>query len=301
MIDKGRKKGVGYSLLLGITYLHAMLPFKVLYMLSDFLYGIVYHLVRYRRKLVRKNLKNAFPEKSEKEIVKIERKFYHHLCDYFVETIKTLRLSDEEVNKRMKFENIDMINQLTSSGQSCVVSIGHYANWEWIPSIVMFFTPGVEQGLIYKKLHSEAFDQLFLKIRSRFKSRPIEMRNAFRQMLRFQNEGKTMVVGFLSDQRPKPRQEHYWTDFLNQQTPVQTGMENIARKLESSVVFLGIEKTKRGYYTGKFQLISPNAGMEEKYFITEQYTRRLEESILKDPAYYLWTHNRWKFRKPNVF
>lgn len=299
MNDDGSKKGVGYSFIFAMAYLFAMLPFKVLYLFSDFLYVIVYHIVKYRKKVVRKNLKNAFPQKPEKDIVMMEKKFYHHLCDYFVETVKTLRLTDDEVRKRMKFENPEFINQLTSNGQSCVLGLGHYGNWEWVPSIIMYFTPGVEQGLIYKKLHSVAFDQLFLKIRCHFKSRPIEMKNAFRQMLRLQNEGKTMVVGFLTDQRPKPRQEKYWTEFMNQQTPVQIGMENIARRLGSSVAFLAIEKTKRGYYSGKFHLISSNAQAEDEYAITESYIRKLEENILKDPAYYLWSHDRWKFRKPD--
>lgn len=300
MDDEGSKskKGVGYSLLFAVAYLHALLPFKVLYILSDILYVVIYYLVRYRRKLVRKNLKNTFPEKPEKSIVKIEKKFYRHLCDYFVETIKTLRLTDEEVQKRMKFENPEIINRLTAHGKSCILSLGHYGNWEWVPAIVMHFTPGVDQGFIYKKLHSAAFDRLFLKIRTRFSSIPIEMRSAFRQMIRFQNEGKIMVVGFLTDQRPSRRQEHYWTTFLNQQTPVQTGMEKIARHLGASIVYLDIEKVKRGYYTGKFFVITLDASEETEYTIMERYIRKLEETTMREPAYYLWSHNRWKFRKP---
>lgn len=298
MDDEGSKKGIGYSLLYAVAYLHALLPFKVLYILSDILYLIIYHVARYRRRLVRKNLKNAFPEKPEKSIVKIEKKFYRHLCDYFVETIKTLHLTDEEARKRMKYENPEVINRLTADGRSCILSLGHYGNWEWVPSIVMYFTPGVEQGFIYKKLHSAAFDRLFLKMRTRFSSWSIEMRSAFRQMIRFQNEGKTLVVGFLSDQRPSPRQAHYWTIFVNQQTPVQTGMEKIARRLGTSVVYLDIEKVKRGYYTGKFFVISPDASEAPEFTITERYMRKLEETIMREPAYYLWSHDRWKFRKP---
>jgi KDO2-lipid IV(A) lauroyltransferase len=124
------------------------------------------------------------------------------------------------------------------------------------------------------------------------------MRSAFRQMIRFQNEGKTLLVGFLSDQRPSPRQEHYWTTFMNQQTPVQTGMEKIARHLGTSVVYLDIEKVKRGYYTCKFFVISPDASEAPEFVITERYMRKLEETVMREPAYYLWSHDRWKFRKP---
>lgn len=298
MDDEGSKKGVGYSLLYAVVYLCALLPFKVLYILSDFLYLIVYHLVGYRRKLVRKNLKNAFPEKSEKSIVKIEKKFYHHLCDYFVETIKTFHLSDQEVRKRMKFENPEMIDRLTANGKSCIVSLGHYGNWEWVTSIGLHLASDVKLGLVYKKLHSSSFDYLFRTIRSHFGAKPIEMQNVIRQMIRFQQQGETTVIGFLNDQRPSPRQEKYWTIFLNQQTPVQVGMEKIARRLGNPIVYLDIEKVKRGYYNGKFFVITPDASEEPEFSVMEKYMRKLEETALREPAYYLWSHNRWKFKKP---
>lgn len=298
MDDEGSKKGVGYSLLYAVVYLCALLPFKVLYILSDFLYLIVYHLVGYRRKLVRKNLKNAFPEKSEKSIVKIEKKFYHHLCDYFVETIKTFHLSDQEVRKRMKFENPEMIDRLTANGKSCIVSLGHYGNWEWVTSIGLHLASDVKLGLVYKKLHSSSFDYLFRTIRSHFGAKPIEMQSVIRQMIRFQQQGETTVIGFLNDQRPSPRQEKYWTIFLNQQTPVQVGMEKIARRLGNPIVYLDIEKVKRGYYNGKFFVITPDASEEPEFSVMEKYMRKLEETALREPAYYLWSHNRWKFKKP---
>lgn len=297
MEDEGSKKGIGVTLLYAVTYLHALLPFRVLYILSDILYLFAYYVIRYRRKIVRKNLQNAFPEKSIKSIGEIERKFYHHLCDYYVETIKTLRVSDEETRKRMKFENPEMIDQLISNGKSCIMSLGHYCNWEWVTSIGLTVKTDAELGFVYKKLHSDAFNHLFLKTRSHFGAVPIDMQNVIRQMIRNQNEGKVMVVGFLTDQRPKSRQEKYWTTFMNQQTPMQTGMEKIARKLGNSVVYLDIKKVKRGHYTGKFSLITPDASQEAENSIMERYVRKLEETIIREPAYYLWSHNRWKFKK----
>jgi KDO2-lipid IV(A) lauroyltransferase len=298
MNDQRNKLSIGYALLYAAAYLLALLPFRALYVLSDMLCVVVYRVVKYRRKVVRKNLKNAFPEKTEKSLLAIEKKFYHQLCDCFVETIKTLRLTGEEARRRMKFENPEVINRLTADGRSCIMSLGHYGNWEWVPLVVVYFSPGVEQGFIYKQLHSAAFNRLFLKMRTRFRSMPIEMLSAFRQMIRFQNEGRTLVTGFLSDQRPSPRQEHYWTTFLNQPTPVQTGMEKIARRLGTSVVYLDIQKVKRGYYTGKIFVISPDASETPEFVITERYIRKLEETVLREPACYLWSHNRWKFRKP---
>jgi len=296
-MDDDSRKGVTGSLLYAVVYLHALLPFWLLYLLSDILFMLVYYLVRYRRKLVRKNLENSFPGITKKEVTKIEHQFYHHLCDYFVETIKTLHLSEEEASRRMRFENPEIINRLTKEGKSCLLSLGHYGNWEWVPAIVTHFRPGVEQGIIYKKLHSQAFDQLFLRIRSRFSSRPLEMKRAFRKMIRLQQDGRTMVVGFLTDQRPPGYLNDYWTTFLNQDTLVQTGMEKIARHLGMSVVYLDITKVKRGHYVGKICVISNDASQETEFAIMERYMRKLEENILKEPAYYLWSHNRWKFQK----
>lgn len=285
-------------LLYAIAYLHAFLPFKVLYFLSDILYLITYHVVRYRRNIVRKNLNNAFPDKSIRSIKKMEKAFYRHLCDYFVETVKTLRLSDEEVKKRMKFENPEMIERLTSTGKSCIVSIGHYGNWEWVTSIGLHLTSNLMWGFVYRKLHSKAFDRLFLNIRTHFKAHAIEMRSVVRQIIRFQNQGEVMVSGFLSDQRPGRNQDKYWTSFMNQQTPVQTGMERIARRMGNSVIYLDIQKVKRGYYVGKFFLITPDASEEIENSVIEKYIRKLEESVMREPAYYLWSHDRWKFKKP---
>lgn len=292
------KKSIKYSLLYGIAYFHALLPFSVLYVLSDIIFFIAYYIVRYRRDVVRKNLKNSFPAKSRNEIIVIEKKFYHHLCDYFVETIKTLNISDDEMRKRMKFENPEIINRLTKNGSSCILSLGHYGNWEWVPSIVMYLMPDVQQGLVYKQLRSEAFNRLFLKIRSRFESNPIEMKSVFRKMIKLRNDGQKMVIGFLNDQRPPQYPDQYWTRFLNQNTHVQIGMERIARQLNYAVVYLDIEKVKRGYYVGKFSVITPSAGDEPEFTITERYMRKLEDSILREPAYYLWSHNRWKFQRP---
>lgn len=297
MEEEKPKKSIGYRALYAVVYLHALLPFSVLYVLSDILFFFAYRVVRYRKDLVRKNLKNSFPAKSDKEITTIEKKFYRHLCDYFVETIKTLTLSDEEARKRMKFENPEIINRLTKNGSSCVLSLGHYGNWEWVPSIGLYLMPDVEQGLMYKQLHSEAFDNLFLKIRSRFSPRPIEMKSAFRKMIKLCNDGKKMVIGFLTDQRPPKYLDQYWTRFLNQDTLVQTGMERVARQLSYAVVYLDIEKVKRGYYVGKFYVITPDASQEPEFAIMERYMRKLEETVLHEPAYYLWSHNRWKYQR----
>ena len=206
MEEDSKKESTGYRLLQGAASLLALLPFGVLYLFSDLMFVVVYHAARYRRKLVKRNLAQAFPDKSDRERKRIEREFYRHLCDYFVETIKTLRLTEKEVKKRMKFENPEILNRLMKEGNACLLSLGHYANWEWVPSIGLYMLPGVVPALVYKQLHSDAFDRLFRKIRSRFDSMTVEKRRVYRTLIKARNEGTPMVMGFLSDQRP-PRQD----------------------------------------------------------------------------------------------
>lgn len=297
--EDSNKKSLGYSLLYAVTYIFALLPFSVLYVLSDILYFVVYYIVRYRRKIVRKNLNNSFPHKSENQIIKIEKEFYRHLCDYYFEAIKLLNISEEEMKRRMKFVNPEIIERLTASGNSCILGLGHFANWEWVSTIVLHLESNLKLGFLYKELHSKAFDQLFLKMRSGFGAVPLEKLSAFRKMVQYKQENKTMLIGFLSDQRPPRNVNQYWTKFLNQDTNVQNGMERIARHLGCSIVYLDIKKEKRGYYLAKIFVITPDASGEPDDVIMERYIRKLEESVNRNPALYLWSHNRWKFKKPS--
>lgn len=297
MADK-KRKGIGYYLTYGMFSLIALLPFKVLYLISDFLYLIVYKLVRYRRKVVRKNLRNSFPQKDSNELLKIEKEFYRHFCDYFVETIKTLRITDEEIRERMVFENLDVVEELTKNGNSCLMSLGHYGNWEWVPSIIMHLPERIKLGMVYKRLSSQDFDDLFLRIRARFGPKAIEMKSIYRTIVRNRNEGVTMLIGFLNDQRPRKHANEYWLEFLNQDTLAQTGMERIASQMGFAVAYLDIVKVKRGHFKCSVSAITPDASKEEEHVVTDAYTRKLEQTIINNPAYYLWTHNKWSRTKP---
>lgn len=297
MADK-KRKGIGYYLVYGTFSLIAMLPFGALYFISDILYGLVYKVVGYRKKVVRKNLRNSFPEKSKSELMHIEKEFYRHFCDYFVETIKTLRITDKEIRERMVFENIDVIDELTKDGNSCLLSMGHYGNWEWIPSIILHIPERIKLGMVYKRLSSKDFDDLFLRIRARFGPKAIEMKSIYRTIVTNRNEGLTMLLGFLNDQRPRKHANEYWLKFLNQDTLAQTGMERIASQMGFAVAYLDIVKVKRGYFKCSVSAITPDASKEDEHFVTDTYTRKLEQTIKNNPAYYLWTHNKWSRTKP---
>jgi KDO2-lipid IV(A) lauroyltransferase len=292
---------IAYYLVYSWMYLHALLPFGVLYVLSDIFYFFAYYIVGYRLKIVRKNLKNAFPDKSKAELLKLEKEFYRNFCDYFVETIKLLHISDKEMRQRMIYKNIDIINEMLEKGNSCLVCLGHYCNWEWVPSITMMFGKNIQIAQIYKHLRNEVFDRIFLKIRSRFGSLSIAKEDTYRAIIRMKREGKQTVIGFIADQTPSYSNINYWTTFLNQETPVFTGVERIARQTGFGVVYLDMTKTARGRYVGECILITNDPKAELEHAITERYVHVFEETILRHPACWLWSHNRWKYKKEDFF
>ena len=291
------KKPLGYYLIYGLLKLHAFLPLRVLYVFSDILYVLTYHIVRYRRKMVRKNLTNSFPEKTKHEIVNIEKQFYHHFCDYFFETIKLLHISDEEMMRRMEFHGHEALGEVMKDNRSCILYLGHYGNWEWVTSIGLHLPEEMVKAQIYQLISSKSFDEIFKKIRTRFNSLNIERKETMRTIIKLRNEEQQVIYGFISDQRPPRYYDQYWTTFLNQDSLFLTGTERIARQAKYAVAYLDVQKTKRGHYKGTFSVISPDASQEPELAITELYVRKLEKTILRNPAYYLWSHNRWKFAK----
>ncbi len=255
-------------------------------------------------KVVRINLKNSFPEKTDKELHVIEKEFYHHFCDYFVETLKLLHISDEEMQKRMVFENMDIVKDLMKDGNSALMFLGHYGNWEWVPSITMSFRNKEDQnkllGQIYRPLKNKATDDLFLKIRSRFGSFGIAKNETLRVIVKLRKAKQQILIGFMADQTPSFHNIHYWSTFMNQESAIFTGVERIAKQTGFAVVYLDMEKVKRGHYKGTVKLISDKPQDAPEFYITETYIREMERTILRNPAYWLWTHKRWKMTRKEV-
>lgn len=286
-----------YALLFGWVKIHALLPMRVLYVLSDILYVLIYHITGYRVKVVRRNIKAAFPDKSDKQLRHIERDFYHHFADYVVETFKLAHISLEELQKRAFLRNPEMVDELMSKGHTCfVLLMGHYGNWEWFSgSTTRFADSRIYQ--IYRPLNNKAFDRLFIYLRTRFGSYGIIKKDTVRDMIKLKKDGTRSVVIFLADQTPSEANLHYWTTFLNQDSSILTGPERIARKLDLPVIFLDTQKTARGYYTVDMKLIAEHPKQTPEYWITEQYARLMEKCIDRNPAYWLWTHKRWKYTR----
>ncbi len=285
-----------YYIFYAIVWTLSWLPLSILYGLSYVVYVLAYYVVGYRRKVVRQNLLNSFPDKSEEEIVKIEKDYYLHLADTLVETIKLLHISDEEMKKRMYFSNPEELGRFFDEGKSVVILLGHYGNWEWITSVYLFYHD-IVGGELYRPLNNKYFDQFFLKLRSRFGTVNIPKNDAFRAIVNYNREGKTFGLGFIADQTPSANNLHYWATFLNQDTPFLNGAERIARKGDYAVVYFDVQKKKRGYYTCDILTLTEHAKETAENEITDRYVELFEKTILRNPAYWLWSHRRWKHKR----
>lgn len=288
---------IQYALLYAWVKVHAILPMRILYMLSDVLYVLIYKIAGYRVKVVRRNMRASFPDKSEEELRRMEREFYHHFSDYIVETIKLAHISLEEVQQRAFLKNPELVDRLMEKGHTCfILLMGHYGNWEWFSSASSRFRDSrIYQ--IYRPLNNKAFDRLFIQLRTHFGSFGIKKNDTIRDIIKLKQDKTRSVVIFLADQTPSKANLHYWTQFLNQDSAILTGPERIARKLDLPVIFLDTQKIKRGYYTVDMHLITETPKQTPEFWITEQYTRLMERCILRNPAFWLWTHKRWKHKR----
>ena len=284
-----------YYLFFFFWFVASLLPLRLLYFFSDLLYYPRYYVVRYRRKVVRKNLEESFPEKPLVELRKIEREFYHYFCDYIVETIKLFSMSEKQMRQRMTFGGVDKINEIIKH-KDCVLYLGHYCNWEWVSSIPLHLgmTDNFIAGQIYHQIENKAFDKLFLWMRSRFHAVNIEMLMALRHLVRYKQQNKRFIIGFISDQSPNWNFVKMWTEFLNHKSSFFIGAESIAKATDAAVVYLDVQRVKRGYYHADFVVMTEDPKSFPDYEITVDYARRLEETIRRAPQYWLWSHNRWK-------
>ena len=273
----------------------AIWPYWVLHAFSSALYPIVYYVARYRRAVTRRNLQNAFPEKTETEIVEIEKMFYRHFCDYVVETLKLMHISDKQMRRHMRFTNPELIEQLRTDGRPIFLYLGHQCNWEYVISITMWTHPDFKAVQIYHPLKNKSMDKLMYRLRSRFNSVGVPQKQTLRAVLTMIREGKQPLLGLIADQRPPRKPEPEWMEFLHQDTPIITGGEVMGRKLDAHFVYGSMRCVRRGYYELTFQPIEPVEGEEFGY--SKQYMRMLEKDIVAQPHMWLWTHNRWSMKR----
>jgi Kdo2-lipid IVA lauroyltransferase/acyltransferase len=280
-----------------ILYLISLLPFPVLYFFSDILYGLLYYVFKYRRKVVLNNLLNSFPEKSKNEIELIEKRFYRYLADLILESIKTLTISAKEIKKRFIFKNLEILTKHLQNGNSVIAVSGHYGNWEWGP-----VATGLEIKekvlVVYKPISDKRFEDLMNSMRSRFGSVMVPMKLTLRKVIEYKNEPNVLVL--IGDQTPTREESQYFTTFLNQQTAVFLGVEKIALKLNNPIIYFSINRRKRGYYECLVKSLIDKPECTTDYEITEAHIKELERNIRINPEFWLWSHRRWKFSTGNL-
>ena len=270
----------------------SMLPFRMLYLFSDFVYLIVYYLIGYRKKTVRENLAMALPNLSAEERLIIEKKSFRHLCDMFLEMIKTMTISNKEISKRFAFTNMEVYKKMEAQEKSISMMVAHYASYEWAISMNAYVN--FSAFAIYKKLANPYFDKLVRDIRSRFKANLITTKETIPIIIKNNQNKELSIYGFASDQSPRISSAFHWQKFMGIEVPVHTGAEMLSKKYDMNVIFLKVEKLKRGYYQASFEVLSDNAKEVPNYEITDKFLKLVEQQILEAPEFYLWTHKRWK-------
>ena len=289
------KTKAGYYYLRTLTWIIQIFPLRFHHMMSDLLFPLIYYVIRYRRKVVFNNLTNSFPEKSKYEINLIAKKFYRNFLDSFIETLYFDRISEKEIKKRLTILNLELLEQFLFQKRPVVLALGHYNNWEWNCSWPLHSK--YKGYVIYKKLTNKSFDLFYYNMRARFGITPLERADTYRQLISDYKAGIPCASAFLMDQTPRKNEIQYWTTFLNQDTPVVTGTEKVARKLDAAVLFCNIRKIKRGYNRLEFSVIAEHATDTAPFEITEQATRKIEEMVNEAPEFWLWSHKRWKHKR----
>ncbi|RZS90520.1 lysophospholipid acyltransferase family protein [Aquimarina brevivitae] len=285
-----------YCLVYPFLWIISKLPWRIFYTLSTGVYIITYYLIGYRKKTVTTNLKLAFPNKTDRELKKIRKAAYKHMCDMFLEMIRSLSISKNEMINRFRVTNIEKIQELEAKGDSIIVMMGHYNSYEWTNAIDLisdFKCVG-----IYKPIKNKYFDRLAHRIRGRFDARLIPSAKVFREMTKDQRKEnpELSLYGLISDQSPKLNHGMFWTSFMGITVPTFMGGEVLSKRLGLSIFYLHVQKVKRGYYEATLIPISEDPKSEEDYTITKTFTKLLETQIKQKPENYLWTHKRWKHR-----
>lgn len=283
---------------LGVLFVNliAYLPFPILYFISDFLYLIIYYVVGYRKKVVRANLINSFPDLNPIDLLKIEKDFYHHLCDTILDTPKMISFTEAQIRKRIKMKNSERYFELIKEGKSFCLLFGHYHNWEWISAAIATYSP-INIFAIYKPLTSKPFDKMFYNMRAKHGITPLPMQTAMRSLIKQSKDQFGVII--VTDQTPSNIESSYWAKFLNQNTPIFLGSEKIAEHFDTSVIFVDINRVKRGYLEFEFVVLKESSKGLSEFEITELHTRYLEKRIIEKPAFWLWSHRRWK-HKPTM-
>lgn len=282
-----------FILVYPFLWLISILPYRLFYLFSDFVYFLVYHVIGYRKKVVRDNLTLVFPEKDKKEIHRIQKEFFKHMCDMFLEMVKTMNLSKEDIKKRYHIINVELMQEIEKE-KSILVPCSHYANWEWNVSLNLYVKS--KGYAVYQKVANKYFDNMIRNFRSKWNTELITTHETVKTVIGNKKNGVKSIYGMVSDQSPMVVHAHYWDKFMGVTVPIYNGTEVLARKLDLAVVFLKVSKVKRGFYEAEFIPITLSAKHTAPNEITKKFIELAEQQIKERPEHYLWSHKRWKHR-----
>lgn len=278
-----------------ILYAVSLLPLRILYGFSWLIYILLNYIIGYRRKVIYNNLKNSFPEKSKSEIKLIQKKFYKNFAEYMVETLKSFSISQEELNKRHTYSNLEIFEECKKENKDVILMAGHIFNWEWFVGLA----PNVKTEktvAVYHKVKNKFWNERINGIRGKFGTVPLDMKLTGRFMMNTPNNGEHAYL-FVADQSPKQSAIHYDLKFLNQSTPVFIGFDKIAIKKNMAVIFCKMVKINQGHYHTTFERIQPEGENYQPMEIAHKFFEKLEETIKENPDNWLWSHKRWKYKK----
>jgi len=281
-----------YYIVYPFIWILSKAPFFVLYAISDFIYFLLFYIIGYRKKLVLNNLRLSFPEKSNKEIFKIRRKFYAHFVDIFMEMIKTFTISEKELAKHYKFENISVIDDLYNKNKSVILMGSHYGNWEWAAQLALFINH--KFVVTYSRVQNKSFETKIKNSRERFGGVMVLKADTLKTISSNYKNNILSLYALLSDQSPQLKKTYYWSNFMGVRVPIHTGAEMLAKKYDLALVNIVVYKIKRGYYTAKFELLTENPKDYKDYELTDLFLDTVEKQIREKPEYYFWSHNRFK-------
>ena len=289
---------IAFWAIYGTWYGLSLLPLWLHYLFSDILFLVIAYVLHYRRRVISKNLRNAYPDKSDEELKRLRIQFYRHFCDILVETVKYTSITDRNIMRRMTFKGSKQVAEILNSGQSIALLLGHYGNWEWVSSLVLWVRPLLTNnsvmGQIYHPLENEVINRVVLKTRGRMGSDSVSMKETLRWILGNKRDGRPTILGYINDQVPTWHNIHHWLTFLNQETPVFTGIERIVHSQNQAVVYVDVQRVGRGRYECEFKVITREPETMGEFELTDTYFRLMEQTINRAPQYWLWSHNRWK-------
>ncbi|MFA5619400.1 MAG: lipid A biosynthesis acyltransferase [Weeksellaceae bacterium] len=288
-------KSLLYRFLFSVLYLISMIPLKLLYGFSEVLYFVIYYIVGYRKQIVYENLRKSFPEKPEEDILKIRKKFYRNFADYLVETLKSFSISQQELDRRHTYSNLEVFDECKKEGKNVIMITGHVFNWEWYIGLVKYL-PTQKTYALYHKVKNEFWNDRVSAIREKFGTNTLDMHKSVRFMLVAPQDGEQTYL-FVADQSPQRDEIRHSIRFLNQETPVYLGFDKIAAKKNMAVVFCKTVKKSQGHYHTEFERIRPKNRNFEPHEVLNEFFSRLENQIIEHPDNWLWSHRRWKNAK----